>query len=240
VYVINYMGYRLALAGDELRLSYGLLEQQHVHVPRSRLQRVTIVDNPVQRALGIASMHLRSAASATSGRVSGRVDIPVVRRDALPALLPYVLGDVAASNPPLTRRPAAAKRRGIIRRVAVLIVPAAVALVASPAAGVVALVVAVVAGYFWGRAAHTRAGFAEAPPVIAFGAGVFQHETHLVPAARVQSARTRQSPFQRRSGLSTILLDVAGTRSAPSLYDVDAALARDIRRRLPLATATRR
>jgi putative membrane protein len=237
-YVLNYAGYRLDVAGDELQLSYGLLEKQHVHVPRARVQHVVIVDNPVQRALGLVSMHVRSAASVTSaGGISGRVDIPIVRRDALPLLLPHVLGDVTASTPSLTPRPPAARRRGIVRRVAVLVVPATVALVVSPPIGVLAIAVAAGAGYLWGRAAHALAGYAAAPPVAAFAAGVFRHELHLVPVRRVQSARTRQSPFQRRSKLGTILLDIAGTRTAPSLYDGDETIARDIRRRVPLATA---
>jgi putative membrane protein len=237
-YVLNYAGYRLTVAGDELQLSYGLLEKQHVHVPRARVQHVVIVDNPLQRALGLVSMHVRSAASVTSaGGISGRVDIPMVRGQALPGLLPHVLGDVAASTPPLSPRPAAARRRGIVRRVAVLVVPATVALVVSPPIGALAIALAAGGGYLWGRTAHVLAGYASAPPVAAFAAGVFRHEVHLVPIRRVQSARTRQSPFQRRSKLSTIELDIAGTRTAPSLYDADEAIARDIRRRVPLATA---
>jgi putative membrane protein len=238
VYVFNYAGYRLSVAGDELEVTYGLLERQHVHVPRARLQHVTIVDNPLQRRLGLASMHLRSAANIGGGNTPGRVDIPLIRRAALPGLLPQLLGDPAAAPPELTRRPRAAKRRGIVRRTVLLVIPAIVALFVFPPVGIVALAVALAAGYVWGRAAHTLAGFAVRPPVASFAAGVFRHETHLVPIARVQSARTHQSPFQRRAALSTIFLDIAGSRGAPSLYDASETTAHDIRRSVPLLTAT--
>jgi putative membrane protein len=214
------------------------LEKQHVHIPRPRIQHVTILDNPLQRALGLASMRVRSAASAQrSGNVSGQVDVPIIRRIELSTLLPRLLGDESVSLPTLTARPAAARRRGIVRRIALLAVPALAALVASPPVGAVALAAAVGAGFLWGRAAHRLAGFSAVGPFTVFTAGVFRHETHLVPVARVQSARTDQSPFQRRSRLSTISCDIAGTRFAPSLYDVDEVVARDLRRSIPLATA---
>jgi putative membrane protein len=124
-----------------------------------------------------------------------------------------------------------------VRRTVLLVVPALFALVV-PIIGLLACAVAVVTGIAWGRAAHRRAGHGVTPSITAFAAGVLHHRVHLVPATGVQSARTRRSPFQRRAGLATIALDVAGTRDAPSLYDADVSVARALRNDLPRATAT--
>jgi putative membrane protein len=236
---LNYGGYQLDVAGDELQLTRGVLDKQHVHVPRARVQHVTITDNPLRRALGLVSVHVRSAANVNAADgVSGRVDIPILDRAELVHLLPHLMGDLTATVPVLEPRPDAAKQRGIVRRTALLLVPALVTLVAFPPAGVVAVVFALAAGLWWGRVAHARAGYAVTGPLITFAAGVLRHEIHFVPVRRVQSARTWQSPFQRVRALSTIGVDIAGSRFAPSLYDCDEAVARGIRQTLPRASRT--
>ena len=237
VTTLNYAGYQLNVAGDELQLTRGLLDKQHVHVPRARVQHVTITDNPLRRALGLVSVHVRSAANVNAvDGVSGRVDIPILDRAELVHLLPHLMGDLAATVPVLEPRPPAAKQRGIVRRTALVLIPAFVALVVHPPLGLVAVVLAIAVGFWWGRAAHARAGYAVTGPLVTFAAGVLRHEIHFVPVRRVQSARTWRSPFQRRRALSTIEVDIAGSRIAPSLYDCDDNVARGIRQTLPRAS----
>ena len=67
--------------------------------------------------------------------------------------------------------------------------------------------------------------------------GVLHHRLDLVPVDRVQSGRTTQSIFQRRVGLATVLLDVAGTRQAPDLWDLDLDTAAALRRDVPRVRA---
>ena len=62
--------------------------------------------------------------------------------------------------------------------------------------------------------------------------GALVHTTDLVARERLQSTGTRASPLQRRADLATLRLDVAGQSSAPSLYDVDAGDASELRLRL--------
>jgi putative membrane protein len=49
----------------------------------------------------------------------------------------------------------------------------------------------------------------------------------------VQSIRWVQGPLQRRLGLATVRLDVAGRRVTGDIEDRDAAEARDVLARLP-------
>jgi putative membrane protein len=65
-------------------------------------------------------------------------------------------------------------------------------------------------------------------------------KTTWVPLEKVQSIRWVQGPVQRRLGLATVRLDVAGRRVTASMTDRDAAEAQQILARLPdLARAAR-
>jgi putative membrane protein len=65
-------------------------------------------------------------------------------------------------------------------------------------------------------------------------------KTTWVPLEKVQSIRWVQGPVQRRLGLATVRLDVAGRRVTASIADRDAAEAQQILARLPdLARAAR-
>ena len=64
--------------------------------------------------------------------------------------------------------------------------------------------------------------------------------TTWVPLEKVQSVRWVQGPVQRRLGLASVRLDVAGRRVTASIADRDAAEASEILARLPdLARAAR-
>ena len=65
-------------------------------------------------------------------------------------------------------------------------------------------------------------------------------KTTWVPLEKVQSIRWVQGPVQRRLGLASVRLDVAGRRVTASIQDRDAAEAQQILARLPdLARAAR-
>jgi putative membrane protein len=94
--------------------------------------------------------------------------------------------------------------------VGVLAVPPALALLALP---VLALAAAAgLAGYrSLGHA--TREGFLYAR------AGFAIRVTTAVPVAKAQSGSVRSSPFQRRAGLATLHVDIAGGGPTPRVFD---------------------
>jgi putative membrane protein len=75
---------------------------------------------------------------------------------------------------------------------------------------------------------------------VAASRGRVSRKTTWVPLEKVQSFRWVQGPVQRRLGLASVRLDVAGRRVAASIQDRDSAEAHEILRRLPeLARAAR-
>jgi len=236
--VVRQWGFTLSHAGSDLHLRFGLTDQRHLTVPRRRIQHVEVIDNPVRRALGLVSVHLHSAASVTGageGQAATRFEIPVLPRRELATVLPLVVGDPYFHVPVLTPRPAAARRRAILRRAALVVVAvSAPAIVLRPIGPL--LFGAVAVAIPWGLAAHRRAGHASTPTTAVLAHGVLHHRVILVPINRVQSARTSSSPFQRRLDLETVHLDVARTVQAPQLFDMDATAADHLRRSCPAQT----
>jgi uncharacterized membrane protein YdbT with pleckstrin-like domain len=225
--------------GDDLHVRAGLIDVREQAVPRRRIQQVTLVDNPLRRALGLTSLVLHTAVPAASqDGVSPVVQVPLLRQADVPAFLVRVMGDGWAV-PELERRGPAAARRAVVRRL-LLLLPGSI----GPGLRFGGLSWAAVAlallAVPWGRAAQRRAGHAVAGDrFVALASGVLHHRIDLVPLDRVQSARTRSTPFQRRLDLATFRLDVAGstwlgplTRS-PGLHDMDAATADHLREALP-------
>jgi len=70
--------------------------------------------------------------------------------------------------------------------------------------------------------------------------GRLRRTTTWIPLEKVQSIRWVQGPVQRRLGLATVRLDVAGRRVTASVQDRSVAEAGELLRRLPaLARAAR-
>ena len=229
-------GFDLTASDDDLHVSQGLLDRRQHTMPRHRLQHVRVIDNPVRRALGIVSVDLYSAATP-GGRDQQQtaISIPLVRRAALGDVLVMCMGSERWRPGGLQPRSPVARRRAILRRTALttaLTIPVVVLLFP------VGLVLAplVLLGLPWGALAHRRAGSALDGDVLVVASGALVHHLELVPAERVHSRRTTASPFQRRLGLATIRLDVAGARrgqGAPGLGDVAAEYATVVRRTVP-------
>lgn len=235
--LVESWGFELATSGDDLHLSHGLLDRRQHTMPRQRLQHARVVDNPVRRWLGTTSVHLHSAATpgGDDGQHAG-IDIPLVATPQLGDLLATVMGSDDFRPPTLHPRPPSARRRALMRRVAL-----STALAVSIAAiwwpvGAGVLPFALI-GVPWALVAHRRAGHALDGRVLAVASGAIAHRLELIPRGRLQSVRTSASPLQRRVGLASLHLDVAGAKAgllpgAPRLYDAGADVAGDALRRL--------
>jgi putative membrane protein len=216
--VVTDAGFTLARAGDELVVRRGLLERREAVVPLARVQVVRVEESLLRRLLGLASLRVQSAGRVGgSDRTAARLAVPL-----LPAVeVNRVLGELlpgAAPVPLLRPAPAAARRRAVVRRV----VPAAVAAVALTAWlapwGALALA-AVPLAAATGLAAYGGLGHATAGGFLYARRGALLRTLAVVPIGKAQSGRVSSTVFQRRSGLATLHVDVAGGGPTPRVLD---------------------
>jgi putative membrane protein len=224
--VLTDHGFTLVRVGPDLHLRRGLVDQREATLSVHRIQVVRIQENLVRRALGLAQVQLQSAGSGTDseGAVT-RVTIPCLRVDALPAFLASVNPELA-DCPELIGAPGAARRRSWLRRFAfpaVLLVGLVLAWreLAGTNLTLAGLVLSVPLG-LGAELNYRNLGHVGTPVLVAARGGGFVRETALVPVAKAQSTRLRSSPFQRRAGLATLFIDVAGVGSTPAVVDGDA------------------
>lgn len=230
--VLQAWGYDLSTAGDDLHVEQGLIDRRQHTMPRHRLQHARVLDNPVRHALRTKSLQLRSAATPGRGdEQQAFIDVPLVRSAEAGNVLVAAMGTELFRPPPLAPRPPAARGRALRRRTTVTVVLAVTIAGIWWPTGIVALPLALL-GVPWGVIAHRRAGFALDGPVLAVASGAIVHRLELVPTARLQSVRTTTNPLQRRVGLASVHLDVAGTRSAPGLADLSADVTTTAQQRL--------
>lgn len=222
-----------SVAGDELRVTYGLLRRNEFVLQTHRIQDARISQRLLLRPFGRADLRLRSAASGRGD--ASRVDIPLLAQDEIDHVLRRVLPD-AVPRPALRPAPPSARHRALVRGavLALLLVTASASLaaLASPWWLVLAAV-AVPVGPLLGEAAYRGLGWAEAGGVHHSRSGVLARRTAVIPVARVQSAAVVSTWFQRRRRLASVRIDLAGGAvgvldRAP---DESRAIAADVTRR---------
>jgi putative membrane protein len=234
--IVTDYGFTLARAGNDLVVRRGLLERREAVLPLARLQVVRIEESLLRRALGLASIRIQSAGRAGgSDQTASRLAIPILQRTRVNRVLEELLPG-AAPVPRLLLPPPAARRRAVTRSVvAATLVMAAVALplwrltslgvLAVPGAlAVLALPVLALAAAI-GLAGYRNLGHATREGFLYARVGVAIRVTTAVPVAKAQSGSVRSSPFQRRAGLATLHVDIAGGGPTPRVHDESQATA---------------
>lgn len=214
------------VAGDELRVRHGLLRRHELVVRTDRVQDVRIAQRLLLRPFGRADLRIRSAASGTGD--SSRVDIPLLDGAEIDRVLRRVL-PAAVPRPALRPAPAAARRQSLARGGVGGSLAALAPLVLAAWSSRWWLVLAgltLAAGVGLGELAYRGLAWAEADRVHHSRVGALGRRTAIVPAARVQSAAVVSSWFQRRHGLASTRLDLAG--AAVGVVDRDAGECRAI------------
>jgi putative membrane protein len=217
--VLRDFGWTMRRSGDDLHVSRGLLSTRQSVVPLARVQLVEVHRNWIRRALGLAVVRVHSAGGAGESRVT----IPLLRSDEVDHLVGELLPGVDGV-PPLEAHPPTARRRAVFRWVRAALVPS-LALLLIPnlpdqlrVVGALVPVVAAVLGLVeYSQLAHGRSA-----RVVAGRSGALSVTTGLAPLVKVQGVSRRASWFQRRLGLATLTVHVAGPGGDLEVLDLAA------------------
>ncbi len=209
--VIGYHGFTLERVGKELRKSYGLLNRRESVIPLERVQALRIEESLLRRPFGLASLKVATAGGPSGERQRGGAEafLPLARRDELPALVAGVFPELdlhALNFRPVHPR---SRRRAFIRYAAVLLLIASALgwLVDREWAMLLLLLPALYGLAAW---QYRHRGYALAPGFVAARNGVLNRITWVVPDQKLQVLLTSETPFQRRHGLASLVIDTAG------------------------------
>ncbi len=212
VSLVRRWDFTASIAGDELRVTYGLLQKNEFVVKTERVRDVQIAERLVLRPFRRADLRVRTAASGNGDQ--SRVDIPMLSAEEIERILWRVL-PAAVPLPPVSPAPAAARRRALIRSG---VIGGVVALALGGVVGngnpIVGLLVAAVLWTLalgWGELWYRGLGLARTRGAVHSRTGALSRRRAIVPERRIQSAAVRATFFQRRRRLGSVRLDLAGT-----------------------------
>ena len=247
-FLLQLHGFTLTRRGSDLRADYGLLTRVRRTIPTGRIQSLTATESPLHRRFRRQSLELRMVGGAAStdddvdfdpssdgGKAESQWLAPMVATAHVSHLLRQVLPEVDLAGVAWRRLAAGARRRILVRGLAVA---AALTLLATLPAGPWGLALgppAALAALVHARRWVAHAAWAVTAWGVLFRSGWWTRRLAIVPLARIQTVGLGESPFDRRHRMASVRIDTAG--GAASGYTIaipylEKAVAADVARRL--------
>jgi putative membrane protein len=240
-YVLSFLAAIVAFAGFEverdaqvLRIRRGLLARRALSIPLERVDGVVIVEGLARGPLGLAALHLESAAHAGE-HAAGRTLLPLVRRRDAEAVIARLVPGLAVAPGALERPPPRALRRFLTAPVILgAILGGAPAVVLDSAAWPAAPALAL-AGAIAGLRRYRAAGVRLAGNVVVVRETRLARRTLLARRHRLQRHALERTALQARASLADLRITVgsggngrARHLEAATAETAFAALRRDI------------
>ncbi len=228
------LGFTLTSDGTVLQVRRGFPTQREASLALDRVQMVRIDQTVARRALGLVSVQVVAAGSgATADAQVSRLTVPILPVAGVDRLLAAVLpaGHVlrvlwggAEPGPVLVPAPPAARRRQIVRRAVPVAAAAGIAAFALWPWGLLAALLVPLAGA-GGELAYRGLGHVSTSTHLVARQGGLWRRAVVVPYGRTQSSAVRQTLFQRRAGLATLDVDIAGRGNRALVVDLPCEVA---------------
>ena len=247
-FLLQLHGFTLTRRGSDLRADYGLLTRVRRTIPTRRIQSLTATESPLHRWFRRQSLELRTVGGAASsgddvdfdpssdgGRAESQWLAPMVDAAQVPHLLRQVLPEVDLAGVAWRRLAAGARRRLLVRGLAVA---AALTLLATLPAGPWGLALAppaVLAAFLHAQRWVAHAAWAVTAWGVLFRSGWWTRRLAIVPLARIQTVGLGESPFDRRHRMASVRIDTAGGAAGGytiAIPYLEKTVAADVARRL--------
>ncbi|MFP8956229.1 PH domain-containing protein [Natrialbaceae archaeon A-CW3] len=221
---VTYYDFRLGRAGDDFVYERGLLQRYSGSIPSEKVQSVTITDNPLQRYIEYAGLWVETAGYGpdSSGGSSSAVPLASARR-----VHTFAENLTGVETPRFERPPTIARRRYLVRYSLVVGVVVAVVYGLSSLVGFQYWYLAAILFLAVPPAAHLRyvnLGYYVGDDHLVIRRGFWRRRTTVIPYYRIQTISNRRSVFQRRLGLTSVVVDTASSATfiwdPPTIYDV--------------------
>lgn len=220
--VVRYHGFTLSRSGDDLIRTYGLLSRHHATVPLERVQAVRVEETLLRRAFGLAALKIETAGGRLqdqSGGGGAEAYVPIARSRDVGRLLREVFEDARFDDVTLELVAPPSRVREFIR-MALMVALAAAGLAAVAGRQLIALLLLVAPAWLLARERYRSRGWARAAGYVLARSGVLTRTTWIIPERKVQTLHVRETPFQRRWGLATLLVDTAAGGRVATVVDL--------------------
>jgi putative membrane protein len=209
--VVRFFDFTLSLTGGEIRVGYGLFTRREKSFRRSRVQNVQIEESILRRWFDLASLRVQTAGYGPGAKADERVETltPIARGDEIAAYLRTVFPDMDWGRVEWRPSHPRARRRLFIRR-ALTVVLASLIFIMLLDYRALLLLFGLVPAWLLAAAHYRHLGHARVGEYVLVREGFWNRRTYVVPIRKIQALHLRQTPFQRRLGLGTVVLETAG------------------------------
>ena len=244
--VIMFYGFTLARSGEDLHRSYGLFTRRSSSLPRRRIQVLKVEETLFRRVFGLATLRADTAASAgpqQQQNTGGRdMLLPIVPKRELDALWPNFFPDL---DPESEWRQVArvAIRRGTLKGSLVCLIGAAISYGIQKEWLALWPLLLIPAVYWLNVMSYRYLGYVRGERYFRTRRGWLRRSTHIVPIRNAQVVVVRETPFDRRLKVASVLVDTAGkanTGGPPRIENVKLEEAVELARALARQAAETR
>jgi putative membrane protein len=221
--VVHFHGFTLTRTGDDLRREYGLLSRHQTTVPIQRVQALRIEETLPRRALGLVALKIETAGASPRERrkIGGGAEayVPLARKRQVGALLRTVFHDARFEGVQLHAVAPPSRRREFVR-LALLVAAATTGAFLYGTPGALLIMAFLFPAWFLAGARYRARGWARAGGYAFARNGVLTRTTWIVPERKIQTLHTTETPFQRRWGLATLIIDTAAGGRMARIIDL--------------------
>lgn len=223
VTVVHFHGFTLTRIGDDLRREYGLLSRHQTTVPIQRVQALRIEETLPRRALGLVALKIETAGASPQERrrigEGAEAYVPLARRRDMGPLLRAVFEDARFDGIALHPVAPPSRRREFVRFALFVAAPTTGAIVYGTPRPFLLLILLLPAWVLAGARYRAR-GWARAAGYAFARNGVLTRMTWVVPERKIQTLHLTETPFQRRLGLATLVIDTAAGGRVARIVDL--------------------
>lgn len=234
VTVVRYYGFTLTRVGGDIRREFGLFSRHHSTVPLERVQAVRIEQTLLRRPFGLVALKVETAGAGPRQQGGGdgsEAFVPIARSREVGWLLREVFPDARFEDVELRSVSPLSRRRTFLRlAIPVTLAALGMALLLEPRW--LAMLGLLAPAWLFARADYRARAWARPAGYTLVRGGVFTRVSWVVPESKIQTLHLRDTPFQRRLGLATLLVDTAAGGRVARVVDLERSTADALLQRL--------
>jgi putative membrane protein len=224
--IVVFYGFTLSRSGEDQHRVHGLLTRRSSSLPRRRIQVLKIEETFLRRWFHLATLRADTAGSKAThqeGKGGRDVLLPVLPQAEVEGLLPVFFPDLETQGDAWRLVSRRAIYRGTLKGSLALMVLGGILFAVQrqwlnlwPLAFIPLV-------YALNVVSYRRLGYWLSEKYFRTRHGWLNRATHVVPLRNAQAIVLRQTPFDRRHRVGTLLVDTAGqayTRGGPKIHNV--------------------